>query len=460
MLENFYPSPPELIEKMLAPYLYERNPATTRHYHNLIRGHRWLDPSAGNGAILDYLHDLRVPKRDLLAIEIDFELRAILQKKEYTIIDYDWLTYNDIHTFDVIVMNPPFDAGDDHLLHAWNTLRHGDIVCVLNAETIRNPYTRVRQALLEIIALHGTVEEIGQPFLAAERPTGVECVLVRLTKPEPPKGDEWADLNLDTEAEFSAPDFTENALATPNVIASLVRQYDTMRGILEERARLAKKYKFYARGIFEMGDWGKDDNLAVLRSQFWQFVFRKTKIGEVTTSNFIKDFDAFAENTRNVAFTEANVRTVLRQFMDNQDAIVKRCIDETFDALTAHYHENRANPEGWKSNKSWWVARRIVIPNMFNWLDQLQKGDLLDDLDKALCFVTGTPLGDIIKLSDVTKEHHNAKRGTGKLYQSTWFEAKYFQKHTMHLYWRDEDAWHRFNIAASEGRNWLPDKEL
>lgn len=455
MLEELYPTPPELIEKMVEPFLFK----SSYYWQSVLRDHVWLDPSAGNGAILDWLKEHRVVAKNLLAVEIDSDLRTILIKKGHTIIDYDWLNYTGDYSFDAVLMNPPFSNGDDHLLHAWNVLHHGDIVCVLNAETIRNPYTHVRKAIIALIEQHGTVEEIGQPFLNAERPTAVECVLVRLHKPAPAKGDEWQGLNLESEAEFVETEFSENALATPDVIASLVRQYNMMRGILEERARLASKYRFYAKGIMDVNDWGKDDNLDSLRSKFWQFVFRKTRIGEVTTSNFIKDFDEFALSTRNVAFTVANVRTVLTQFMDNQDAIVKRCIDDTFNALTMYYHGNRATPEGWKHNRSWWVARRIVIPDVFSWTGSFAKRNLLDDLDKCICFVTGTPLAGIVKLSDATDDHKENRRGTGVAYDSTWFEAKYFQKKTMHLYWRDEDAWQRFNIAASEGRNWLPDEE-
>jgi methylase of polypeptide subunit release factors len=148
MLEELYPTPPELIEKMLTPFLHQS------YYYPvpIVKRHRWLDPSAGNGAILEWLREHKAEKDTLFAVEIDPDLRAILIKKGFVVIDYDWLSYADSHSFDVIVMNPPFSNGDDHLMHAWNVLRHGDIVCILNAETIRNPFSRVRQALLALIA--------------------------------------------------------------------------------------------------------------------------------------------------------------------------------------------------------------------------------------------------------------------------------------------------------------------
>ena len=39
-------------------------------------------------------------------------------------------------------MNPPFSEGDKHLLKAINIMKNGgQIVCILNAETIKNPYS-------------------------------------------------------------------------------------------------------------------------------------------------------------------------------------------------------------------------------------------------------------------------------------------------------------------------------
>ena len=79
-------------------------------------------------------------------------------------------------------MNPPFSQGAKHLLRAWDFLHAGEIVCLLNQETIDNPYTEVRKRLAKLIADHGTVETLGPVFSKAERATDVHVAMVYLKK--------------------------------------------------------------------------------------------------------------------------------------------------------------------------------------------------------------------------------------------------------------------------------------
>lgn len=110
---EFFPTPEEIIEKMLAPYAATISSATI------------LEPSAGNGAILDYLYNKGVPytyetgrgqrlsdrikvdRTRLYAIERNEELRLILQSKKYKVIASDFLTFVPEHRFTLCAMNPP-----------------------------------------------------------------------------------------------------------------------------------------------------------------------------------------------------------------------------------------------------------------------------------------------------------------------------------------------------------------
>ena len=152
-------------------------------YRKEISKRQILEPSAGTGSILDYLSDgygYKAPKANMYACEINPELVMVLQGKGYKILADDFLSYKPSHTFDLIVMNPPFSNGDDHLLHAWDIMWTGDVVCLLNAETIRNPYTQKRKLLAQIIQEHGSVEYLGKCFRSASRQTNVEVAMVRL----------------------------------------------------------------------------------------------------------------------------------------------------------------------------------------------------------------------------------------------------------------------------------------
>lgn len=154
-----------------------------------LRDKRIIDPSAGRGDILDYVKantgryfqgEFYVGRTHLFAIEIDPDLRQVLVGKGYKVIDSDFLIYCGQRYFDYFLMNPPFDNGATHLLHAWD-ISHGALIrCLLNAETIRNPYTQERKRLLHLIKQYGSVEPLGQPFLNSDNPTPVEVVMVTL----------------------------------------------------------------------------------------------------------------------------------------------------------------------------------------------------------------------------------------------------------------------------------------
>ena len=80
-------------------------------------------------------------------------------------------------------MNPPFDNGDEHFLKAWDIARNTTIVCLLNAETLRNPYSANRKLIYKIIEDNGgTIEYIQNAFATSERPTKVEIALIRISK--------------------------------------------------------------------------------------------------------------------------------------------------------------------------------------------------------------------------------------------------------------------------------------
>src|SRR5690606_35774501 len=93
----------------------------------------------------------------------------------------DFLAYAGQDQFDLILMNPPFANGHKHLLKAIEIMYSGQIVCVLNAQTIKNPHSRGRQDLVRILEeLDADIEYIQDAFKDAENPTGVEVALISI----------------------------------------------------------------------------------------------------------------------------------------------------------------------------------------------------------------------------------------------------------------------------------------
>lgn len=244
MLQNeFFPTPKEVIDEMLEPYD--------------LRGKKCLDPSAGAGAILDAIHDRTShrygnSKSLLYAIELDPDLRYTLQGKDYTVISSDFLAYDEPTRFDLIAMNPPFSEGVKHVLKAWDILNDdGDLVALLNAESVKNLCNKERELLAELVKKHGDVEFLGQCFKNAERPTNVEVAMIRLCKP-PVKRFDFDMGQFSQHETISDEEFQANPLASANFLESLVGQYKGAEKALIERYENSKKLSFYLQGISEL----------------------------------------------------------------------------------------------------------------------------------------------------------------------------------------------------------------
>ena len=144
--KDFYPTPGRLIEKMLFSLDFD--------YIQSI-----LEPSAGKGDIVDKIkkkEDSGWKKRnfDIDCIESDSNLQHILKGKSYRLVYNDFLNYETMKEYDLIIMNPPFSNGCKHLLKALEMQKRngGAIVCLLNAETLKNQCNNDRITLVRLLA--------------------------------------------------------------------------------------------------------------------------------------------------------------------------------------------------------------------------------------------------------------------------------------------------------------------
>ncbi len=115
-IDGFFPTPERIINQMVSVACIPPHA-------------RVLEPSAGKGDIADAIRDGR-PDVNIHCIELRPALCEILMAKGYQWVqEMDFLEYNpvaDCH-YDSIVMNPPFEHGQDaeHVLHAWSMLKPG-----------------------------------------------------------------------------------------------------------------------------------------------------------------------------------------------------------------------------------------------------------------------------------------------------------------------------------------------
>ena len=125
---QFYPTPKSLADKLFSMLRFKKS-----KYRNI------LEPSAGKGDLirsfmsdLDYYDERTITfyccEKDKNLCNI---LSALNKDSRYDsnikIVGSDFLEFDSIETYDLIIMNPPFRDGEKHLLHALNYIVNGEI---------------------------------------------------------------------------------------------------------------------------------------------------------------------------------------------------------------------------------------------------------------------------------------------------------------------------------------------
>lgn len=173
-IPGFFPTPAPVIERMIDAA-------------DIQPGHEVLEPSAGKGDILDALRE-RHPDAQHSGIEPVSSLRDIIQAKGHNLIDRDFTEHSG--QYDRIVMNPPFEKGQDaqHVRHAYERLKPGGrIVAVMSAGPFFRGDNKSSEFRDWLDSVGGTVEDLPEGSFAGKdafRQTGVNTRLVVIDKSE------------------------------------------------------------------------------------------------------------------------------------------------------------------------------------------------------------------------------------------------------------------------------------
>ena len=123
---QFFETPAELADRMVAEGL---------------RGQTILEPSAGHGALLDAVRRQSPKEYEsrlvVHAFEINPRCQTTLLAKHpgIELLGADFLQYDTRNSYDSIIMNPPFNHGQDvrHVRHAYDMLRPGGCLTAITS---------------------------------------------------------------------------------------------------------------------------------------------------------------------------------------------------------------------------------------------------------------------------------------------------------------------------------------
>lgn len=474
--KNYYPTPKELIAKMVAPY------------KDNLKNLNILEPSAGMGAILDYLQFNGAKKTKLFACEIDQNFKPTLAGKGYKIIQDDFLNYSGSMDFGLIVMNPPFDQGEHHLLKAWEIMRNGDIVCLLNEETIKNDNSVFRIQLGVLIEQHGSVEYLGPVFEAADRKTKVNVALVRLHK-KTEGSSAYFDMKGSAQVDEIDLSSSETGIEKRDYITALTDSYKKAIESTQDMYKAMKRFNLFTSAfcneyevpklITAFFETSKKSGFSDAHNEFalafqkhaWDKIFSNTKVAGLMTNKVREKFNKWREEMGGIDLNEENIIMLFDALIQQRKAIADECIEDAFDKITGYASkDNRWGEQvGWKTNSKYMVPEKFIIPYVVEpgWNGSItyshHKSEFLDDIDRAFCLVSGKAFENIYSTRNAVSRWCRSEPQPDDYgrEESEFFTFKAHLKGTVHFKVKDLNLLAEFNRRACAKKGFqLPDEEF
>lgn len=480
-LRDFYPTPPGLISRMLSVVDWRMVSAV-------------LEPSAGKGDIADAIQRRIEGMRSaagrttLDCIELDPALQHLLRGKGYNVVHDDFLTFRSPKQYDLIVANFPFSEGARHALHALSVLaaKGGQLVCLVNAETLRNTYSQDRHLLTNMLdGLDADIAYLTGEFADAERSTDVEAALIRATVPAPERVPVLLDgLREAVAHESSARDAT--GLVDANPMLAMVQRFDLecrigLRLIDEYRALMPYMLDQvptgddaddkFARPLLELSVRGEktyfldpNDYVTALRHKYWAALLHHKQFRAAYTSNLLAELESQLTRLAGCDFSAYNIRHLESELRAKVSTGIEAAILAMFDTFTCRfaYHDYGRNIHyynGWKTNKAHKINRKVIVPingfNAWSWsgsLDTYQVAKEIGDLVKAFDYLSGAPSDDHWR----TVLDEASQSGVVTDLDFRYFTATFYKKGTCHITFSDQKLLDKLNIYGSQRKGWLP----
>ena len=437
---QFYPTPKALAERAWALF---KNRSFTRV----------LEPSAGDGALVDAhpWNDERYYRgtRPIIdCCEIDVTKHATLRSKGYNVVGLDFLQFGNASIYSTVILNPPFNYGAAHVLKAYEAIWDGEIVAIINAETVLNPFSLERQRLVDLIEQFGSYEIIEGAFAVPD---------------------------ADRKSAVALPNsFIENSVITLNAAVSAMR--DSVRSEARARHYAAMLGDTMAVHCGAQGsssadyttDWVKSElgqRYDELKDRAWANLLRSSDVTSRLSSAAQKRLEREFDQIKKLEYTVANVQGFLCGLVDSQGQIQEDMICDVFDLIGKYHWDNVTLAMGWKSNSKHRTlamkvkATRFILPGHGTepWQTGLSWDSerLLSDFDKAFSLLEGVPQPEI-SLVSIFRNHFKALCDGKRIYGSH-FSVRYWPSAgTIHFFPTRPDLIDRLNRVVGRKRAWLP----
>lgn len=479
--KDFYPTPRDLFYKLIDGKRY-------------IDG-RILEPSAGKGDLIKYIKELN--RRDSVrvdAIEKDERLAGMLMSDGINVVWDDFLTYETFKEYDVIIMNPPFSNGVDHVLKALELaekqISRCEIYAILNKETLANAYSNKRQELLRKLNEHkAKIRYVQGAFVDAERRTDVEVALIHVKVEKAGAGKSIYDKIPFVNVENASDDELSTALSTYvkqseiqakiDDIERLVLEYETACDLAKKAYKAIRDKEAFIQYINKVNG-GKsvynrklsyvvskpftandlNEELDRLRRGYWQLILDTDDFKAMLTNDAIQELNKRLSLAEEMEINLPNIKMLLMALNYNKRDILVESVVSIFKKITK-YHMNQYSTNihyynGWKTNDAYKINKKIIIPIKHSFDSWDFKTDYMLINDDVRNFIN-----DIIKAfqlldPSVTGEFTSINN---QEFECDILRFKMFLNGNVHVWFKNERLLNKLNYLCGSHFNWIPSED-
>ena len=438
-----------------------------------------------------FVHDKKDAERliEFACVEIDPDLCAILKEKRYFTTNANFLDWCSFSRYDTIIMNPPFADGDRHLLKAISLCENGgQIACILNAETIKNPCTQLRQLLAQKLdEYHADIEFVDDAFSDAERKADVDVALIYINIPD-------KSINIEVAKNFVKGDvyekeykeFSDTQLYAGDAISMLIEQFnlEARYGLkiidtFNSMQQYIPKNKDNTRHLIALSVIGCSDEhnntemsqanryIRALRQKYWELAFQTNQISGLLTDAARSRYQNEIRRFRDYDFTYSNIKQLQIELSQNLDSNIHDAIVNLYDNFTYKY--SRENPQnvhlfnGWNTNQGFKInPKKVIYPlylyqNYGGWgsYDVYKLKDFLTEVEKVFIYLdAGRTEGDTVQ-QVINKKYFN-DRYQGEDLSFKYFDVEVKKKGTIHIKWKNDELIKKLTIIGCQAHGTLP----
>lgn len=418
---------------------------------------------------------------------------SILEAGNIRMIHDDFLSLETWKKYDLIVMNPPFANGDAHLLKAIQMQQRsgGEIRCILNAETLRNPFSNSRQLLQKkLLELNAKVIFVSGAFSKAERKTDVDVALISVSIPEEKRDSGiFNRLKKARNVEESSPDDVTE-LTVGDMMGRVVSQYKVE---CEAGIELMQEYKAmmpYILDSFEkenrysyptltlvVGDTSRfirgdmpsvNGYLKLVRLKYWKALFGNKEFTGRLTSNLLDKYRDKVNEMADYDFSIFNIQAIAAEMNAEMGKGIEETIVSLFDKLTEEHSwlpemsKNIHYYNGWKTNKVHKINNKVILPTYGMFADSYWSKETfhvanaeatIGDIEKVFDYLDGDMTAPVSLHGALQRA---CEGGRTRNIQCKYFDVTLYKKGTMHIRFHNQELVDRFNIYCCRKKNWLP----